>query len=108
MAAFCAMEVGFEVLWLWSSPIALRSGSGARGIPNSPPSHGVRLGDSIDDKGVVDNFGVNGSDGVMLVLVIHHFFIDLIRDNQKIMFNGQFGYPLECLIVIKTTGWITG
>jgi hypothetical protein len=61
----------------------------AGGISDSPPGHGVGLGNSVDDDRLAFDLISEGSDARKSEIIVDDLFIDLIGDDKKIVSKGD-------------------
>ena len=84
-AAYCAMEVGFEVDWLCNLMEACTSGFGRERVADAPAGHGKRFRHRADDDDVIFRTGGAG-DRVRFVRLIGEMRIALVAHEPDVMF----------------------
>ncbi len=70
---------------------------GRRGIADAPARHGIGLGHAVDDDGALLDLGAERSDGDVLRAVVDQEFVNLVRDDGKILFDRQIANRLQLL-----------
>ena len=78
------------------------------GIADAPAGHGISLGKTVDRNAVPVDLWRKRGGGDMLCAVIDHLFIDLIGDDGKAVFHGQFTERTKRLLAVYSAGGIVG
>ena len=78
------------------------------GITDAPAGHGIGLGKAVDGDGSIPDFGGDGSDAEVSGLIVDQLFIDLIRDDEKVVFLCQSGQMAQAFLTVNCAGGIVG
>ena len=77
-------------------------------IADAPASHGIGLGDTIDQQGAFLDLGADSSQADKLLIVIDQMGIDLIGNHIQIVLNTHAGDGLQLSAGIHHTGGVRG